>query len=94
MKKEESKETVSSSIKSIKEPSPQLLQRLSLGEKASLSKKEIKELNKRLVSNLPDVKKQEFDDLRKAESMRRVENTKNFSQKLKDDVVKSKKSGV
>jgi len=92
IKKEESKE--STIAHSIREPSPELLHRLSLGERASLSKKEMKELNTRLVSNLADVKKQENDEKRKQESVKRMENSKNFSQKLKDDAIKSKKTSV
>lgn len=45
-----------------------------------LSKKEMKELNLRLVSALPEVKKQEYDEKTKQESQKRYENTKSFAQ--------------
>jgi len=82
MKKEESKESTLAHS-TIKEPCPDLLNRLSLGEKANMSRKEIKELNMRLVSNLPDVKKQENEEKKKQESVKRIENTKSYSQKTK-----------
>jgi len=81
-----------SNVKSIiKEPSPDLILRLSQGEKVNLSKKEIKNLNNRLVSNLPENKFQEKEERRKESQSKRSENVKFFTQKLKEEIINKNK---
>jgi hypothetical protein len=43
----------------------------------------MKELNQRLISALPDVKKQENDEKKRQETLKRMENTKSFAQVIK-----------
>ena len=78
--------------RSITEPSPELMNRLINGERAKMSKKEMKELNKRLYNKLPDVKGQKEDDGKKEELTKLNIVKKEYTQKLKEQVVKQFKN--
>jgi len=89
------KDTQISEVSNIKsnmnEPSPGLILRLSQGEKINLTKKEIKDLNHRLISNLPENKVYEKEERRKESHSKRSENVKNFTQKLKEEIINKNK---
>ena len=78
--------------RSITEPSPELMNRLINGERAKMSKKEMKELNNRLYSKLPDVKGQKEDDGKKEELTKLNIVKKEYTKKLKEQVVKQFKN--
>ena len=62
------------------------------GERAKMSKKEMKELNNRLYSKLPDVKGQKEDDGKKEELTKLNIVKKEYTKKLKEQVVKQFKN--
>ena len=78
--------------RSITEPSPELMNRLINGERAKMSKKEMRELNNRLYSKLPDVKGQKEDDGKKEELTKLNIVKKEYTKKLKEQVVKQFKN--
>lgn len=74
--------------RSVTEPSPELMNRLIKGERAKMSQKEMRELNNRIYNRLPDVIGQKEDDGKKEELTKLKIIKKNYTEKLKEKVVK------
>ena len=74
--------------RSVTEPSPELMNRLIKGERAKMSQKEMRELNNRIYNRLPDVIGQKEDDGKKEELTKLNLIKKNYTDKLKEKVVK------
>lgn len=77
-------------IKKFREPSPELLARLCAGEKSKLTPQEIKRINQKNYSALPEVQNKKTVEDKKQELKLRQAKAKEFNNKLRGNIIRNK----